>query len=137
MYCVMRASVPSLYNVYRRYDSRVHIRTRGMDTVYTIHRLWHKQYACMHIYTHNDRDLRNAMHIHCVHHTVHMYLASAMSLSLVRASSNWRCLSEDLNHNLCHLQKSISCSLAVCVTFKAGIICKGHENMCAHATDLL
>ena len=22
MYCVMRASVPSLYNVYRRYDSR-------------------------------------------------------------------------------------------------------------------
>ena len=31
-------------------------------------------------------------------------LAKAMSLSRVRASSNWRCRSDDFNHSFCHLQ---------------------------------
>ena len=31
------------------------------------------------------------------------YLARAMSLSRVRASSNWRCRSDDFNHSFCHL----------------------------------
>ena len=35
MYCVMRASVPSLHNVYRRYDTRERKVTFGMQLIKT------------------------------------------------------------------------------------------------------
>ena len=36
MYCVMRTSAPSLYNVYRRYDTTTHEAVR-VDSLPTIH----------------------------------------------------------------------------------------------------
>ena len=40
MYCVMRASVPSLYNVYRRYDTLMVLRYGTLSTDHTCTQMW-------------------------------------------------------------------------------------------------